>query len=131
MANFTFHNPSGSSYFVLELIRRETDGFYPTSSIQSSYLSGSSFSNLISPVNNPIVAGWATGTVSGVGDVDKGFHWGIVVPSGTSSVDFTPGITIPISESTLQGTGEFNLILGATTYTPDQLNDGTPSPQIS
>ena len=131
MANFTFHNPSGSAYFVLELIPRETDGFYPTSSIQASYLSGSSFSNLTSSVTNPIVAGWTTGTTNGVGDVNKGFHWGIVVPPGTSSVDFTPGVTIPVSESTFQGTGEFNLIFSSTTYTSDQLYNKLPSPQIS
>lgn len=111
MANYTFHNPSGSAYFTVELIRRTTDGFYPTSSAQTAYFSGSSFSNLTSSVTNPIVAGWASGVTNGVGDVDKGYIWSIVVPPGTSSVDFTSGTTIPTSESIFRGTGEFTLIL--------------------
>jgi hypothetical protein len=35
----------------------------------------------------------------------------MVIPEGTSSVDFNPGITIPISESIFRGTGEFTLTL--------------------
>jgi len=35
----------------------------------------------------------------------------MVIPEGTSSVDFTPGLTIPPSESIFRGTGEFTLIL--------------------
>lgn len=97
MATFTFHNPSSSAYFTLELIRRNEDGFYPTSSIQSQYLSGSNFSNITSSVTNPVV--------------ENRFIWGCVVPPGTSSIDFFPGITIPISESKLRGTGEYNMIL--------------------
>tara|TARA_R110000824_G_scaffold19619_1_gene75584 strand:- start:923 stop:1264 length:342 start_codon:yes stop_codon:yes gene_type:complete len=111
MANFTFHNPSGSAYFVYELLPRSSDGIFPSSSVQISYLSGSSFSNLTSSVTNPIVADWTTGVTNGVGDVDGGFHWGVVIPEGTSSVDFTPGATIPVSESIFRGTGEFTLIL--------------------
>ena len=111
MANYTFHNPSGSAYFVHELIPRETDGYFPTSSVQASYFSGSVFSNLTSSVTNPIVAYWTTGVVNGVGTVDGGFHWGMVIPEGTSSVDFSPGITIPLSQSRFCGTGQFKLIL--------------------
>jgi hypothetical protein len=97
MATFTFHNPSVSSYFTLELIRRPEDGFYPTSSIQHQYFSGSNFSNITSSVTNPTVEGK--------------YVWSCVVPPGTSSIDFTPGITIPVSQSMLRGTGEYNLIL--------------------
>jgi hypothetical protein len=111
MANFTFHNPSGSAYFVFHLLPRSSDGFYPSSSAQIAYLSGSSFSNLTSSVTNPIVASWTTGVTDGVGDVNGGFHWGVVVPPGTSSFDFSPGTTIPVSESVFRATGEFTLIL--------------------
>jgi hypothetical protein len=111
MANYTFHNPSGSSYFVHELIPRETDGYFPSSSAQIAYFSGSAFSNLTSSVTDPIVAYWTTGVVNGVGTVNGGFSWGMVIPEGTSSVDFTPGITIPISESNFRGTGTYTLIL--------------------
>lgn len=111
MATYTFHNPSGSSYFTHELIPRKTDGYYPTSSAQIAYFSGSSYSDLTSSVTNPTVAGWTTGVTNGVGDVNKGYIWSIVVPPGTSSVVFTPGTSIPVSESIFRGTGEFTLIL--------------------
>ena len=111
MATYTFHNPSGIAYFVHELIPRETDGFFPTSSAQAAYFSGSSYSNLTSSVTNPIVATWTTGTTNGVGTAKGGFTWGVVVPEGTSSVDFTPGISIPVSESRFRSTGNITLIL--------------------
>ena len=97
MATFTFHNPSVSSYFTLELIGKSDSGFYPTSSIQYQYLSGSNFTNITSSVTNPIVEGK--------------YVWSCVVPPGTSSIDFNPGTTIPVSESIFRGTGEFTLIL--------------------
>ena len=111
MATYTFHNPSSSAYFSQELIRDPITGFYPTSSTQTSYYSGSSYSDLTSSVTNPIVAGWTTGVTNGVGDANKGYIWSTVVPPGTSSVVFTPGATIPVSESIFRGTGEFTLIL--------------------
>ena len=110
MATYSFANPSGSAYFTLELIR-DSNGFYPTSAAQTAYISGSSFTQLTSSVTNPIVAKWATGVVDGMGDVDGGYIWSIVVPPGSSSVIFTPGATIPVSESTFRGTGEYTLTL--------------------
>ncbi len=110
MATFSFANPSGSAYFTLELIR-DSDGFYPTSSAQTAYFSGSSFTQLTSSVTNPIVAKWTTGVTNGMGDVNGGYIWSIVVPPGSSSVVFTPGTTIPVSESIFRGTGEFTLTL--------------------
>ena len=42
MAKFTFNNTNGgSSYFTLELRRRSSDGFYPSSSLQETFLTGS------------------------------------------------------------------------------------------
>ena len=110
MATFSFANPSGSAYFTLELIR-DSNGFYPTSAAQTAYISGSSFTQLTSSVTNPIVAKWTTGVVDGMGDVNGGYIWSIVVPPGSSSVVFTPGATIPVSESIFRGTGEFTLTL--------------------
>ena len=110
MATFAFANPSTSAYFTLELIR-DSNGFYPTSAAQTAYISGSSFTQLTSSVTNPIVAKWATGVVDGMGDVNGGYIWSIVVPPGSSSVVFTPGATIPVSESIFRGTGEFTLTL--------------------
>jgi len=112
MATFSFANPSGSAYFTLELIR-DSDGFYPTSSAQTTYFSASSFTELTSSVTNPIVAKWATGVVDGMGSLgaNGGYIWSIVVPPGSSSVVFTPGATIPVSESTFRGTGEYTLTL--------------------
>ena len=110
MATFSFANPSGSAYFTLQLIR-DSDGFYPTSSVQTTYFSASSFTELTSSVTNPIVAKWATGVVDGMGSVNGGYIWSIVVPPGSSSVVFTPGATIPVSESILRGTGEYVLTL--------------------
>ena len=110
MATFAFANPSTSAYFTLELIR-DSNGFYPTSAAQTAYISGSSFTQLTSSVTNPIVAKWATGVVDGMGDVNGGYIWSIVVPPGSSSVVFTPGTTIPVSESIFRGTGEFTLTL--------------------
>ena len=110
MATYSFANPSGSAYFTLELIR-DSNGFYPTSAAQTAYISGSSFTQLTSSVTNPIVAKWTTGVVDGMGDVNGGYIWSIVVPPGSSSVVFTPGATIPVSESTFRGTGEYTLTL--------------------
>ena len=110
MATFAFANPSTSAYFTLELIR-DSNGFYPTSAAQTAYISGSSFTQLTSSVTNPIVAKWATGVVDGMGSVNGGYIWSIVVPPGSSSVVFTPGATIPVSESIFRGTGEYTLTL--------------------
>ena len=110
MATFSFANPSTSAYFTLELIR-DSNGFYPTSAAQTAYISGSSFTQLTSSVTNPIVAKWNTGVVDGMGDVNGGYIWSIVVPPGSSSVIFTPGATIPVSESIFKGTGEYTLTL--------------------
>ena len=76
MSTFTFHNPSGSAYFVLEAIPRSTDLLYPTSSTQIYYISGSSFTEVTSSVTNPFVV--------------NDFKWGAVIPPGTSSFVWGP-----------------------------------------
>jgi len=99
MATYTFHNPSGSAYFTHELIRDPITGFYPTSSAQSSYFSGSIFSQITSSV------------IGNKEPVKGNYVWSTVVPPGTSSLVMTPGATIPVSGSIFRGTGEFTLIL--------------------
>ena len=99
MATYTFHNPSTSAYFTHELIRDPLTGFYPTSSAQSQYFSGSIFSEITSSV------------IGNKEPVRENYIFSTVVPPGTSSFVLTPGISIPISESIFRGTGEFTLIL--------------------
>tara|TARA_B100000963_G_scaffold252286_1_gene221026 strand:- start:4732 stop:5034 length:303 start_codon:yes stop_codon:yes gene_type:complete len=98
MATYTFHNPSTSAYFTHELIRG-SNGFYPTSSAQSQYFSGSIFSQITSSV------------IGNKEPIRGDFIFSTVVPPGTSSFVLTPGIDIPVSESIFRGTGEFTLIL--------------------
>ena len=78
---------------------RDSNGFYPTSSAQSQYFSGSIFSQITSSVTQnkePVKGNYVFSTV---------------VPPGTSSFVLTPGATIPVSGSIFRGTGEFTLIL--------------------
>ena len=98
MATYTFPNPSTSAYITHELIR-DSNGFYPTSSTQSQYFSGSIFSQITSSV------------IGNKEPVRGNFIFSTVVPPGTSSFVLTPGIDIPVSESIFRGTGEFTLIL--------------------
>ena len=100
MAKFTFHNPSGSSYFTFELRRRPTDGFFPTSSAQNTFMlpdDQAEFFNFSGINENGLVR--------------SSFIFSAVIPSGTSSLEFNPSVTIPSSGSRLRGTGEFNLVL--------------------
>lgn len=108
MAKFTFHNPGGSSYFVLRTIPRESDGAYPTSSAQINFISGSSFSDVTSSVEKPFVV--------------NDFKWGAVIPNGTSSFVWPSGstenaTTVPASESQMSGTGNGTVTIGETTFT--------------
>lgn len=117
MSTFTFHNPSGSAYFVLEAIPRKTDGFYPTSSNQIYYISGSSFTGITSSITNPFVI--------------NDFKWGAVIPSGTSSFVWGPSgsVEIPASQSRIIGTGMYNMTIGDDAFTYKELynwNYGVP-----
>ena len=97
MARFEFINPGGSSYFTLEL-RRRPDGFFPTSSAQTKFMNSTSsgeFQNFSGVNENGLVR--------------SNFIFSVVVPSGTSSFDFSPQVTIPASGSRLRGTGTFNV----------------------
>tara|TARA_R100001509_G_C4882623_1_gene220652 strand:- start:3393 stop:3680 length:288 start_codon:yes stop_codon:yes gene_type:complete len=91
-ATFTFHNPSGSAYFVMETTRSLDTGTYLTGTPK--YASGS-FSEF-------------TGSNS---IVQSDFIFGQVVPPGTSSFKFNNTITIPVENVFFRGTGEYNLIV--------------------
>lgn len=110
MASLTFNNQSsGTSYVVLDITPNASQ-IIPSSTPK--YLSGSSFSSFTGISEDMIVV--------------NDYQLGVVVPEGNSSFDFTPGVTIPISESFINGAGECSVIFveGATTIniTPDELN---------
>ena len=94
MATFTFHNPSGSSYFTMETTRSFDTGTYLSGTPQ--YASGS-FSQL-------------TG-VNAEHTVQSDFIFSQVIPHGTSSFVFNNGITIPAGTVFFRGTGEYDLIV--------------------
>jgi len=122
MATYTFHNPSGSSYFVLNLIPRE-DGIFPSSSAQSSFLSP------IKVLDNNTVS-----------LVKNNYKLGVIVPRGTSSFSFYNDTNIPTSASTYQGTGDTSLTVtgvagfgssgSSHTYSAKQLREKTPAADI-
>ena len=120
MSTFTFHNPSGSSYFVLETIPRKTDGIYPTSSNQIDYISGSSFINVTSSIKTPFIL--------------NDFKFGVVIPPGTSSFVWGPSgsVEIPASQSRIIGTGMFDMTIGDDAFTYKELYNWTNSvPKIT
>jgi len=92
MATFTFHNPSGSSYFTMETTRSFDTGTYLTGTPK--YASGS-FSQI-------------TGSDS---IVQSDFIFSQVVPPGTSSFVFSNSVTVPTGCVFFRGTGEYNLIV--------------------
>ena len=90
LKTFTFTNPSGSSYFVLETIRN-TQGFY----------------NGTSPTN-------ASGSYvisASMGLVTSSYISSIVVQPGISSFKFTPANTVTGTTYYLRGTGMYSLII--------------------
>lgn len=93
MANYTFHNPSGSAYFVFETERNNYEVYDSTS---GKYASGS-FSNFTGSNPDHIV--------------QSDYIWGQVIPPGTSSFDFNGAVTVPISGTRFRGTGEFTVII--------------------
>ena len=92
MATFTFHNPSGSSYFTMETTRSFDSGTYLAGTPK--YASGS-FSQITGSDNI----------------VQSDFIFSQVIPHGTSSFVFNNGITIPAGTVFFRGTGEYDLIV--------------------
>lgn len=90
LKTFTFENPSGSSYFMMETVRTSS-GFYDT----------------LSPKN---FEGDYT-TTSSMGLVTSSYIAGIVVQPGTSSFEFTPNTPVTGSTYYLRGTGMYSLTI--------------------
>jgi hypothetical protein len=90
LKTFTFNNPGGSSYFVLETIRDQNGTF----------------------TNKPACAEGTWVVSSSMGLVQSPFMAAVVVQPGTSSLTFTP--TLPTVTGTnyyLRGTGQFTLVI--------------------
>ena len=96
MATFTFHNPSGSSYFTMETVRVNEPGiyWYTSSSIKCASGSFSSFTGSKAEHIN-----------------QSNYIFAQVIPHGTSSFEFNNAITIPAGAVYFRGTGEYNLIV--------------------
>jgi len=91
-----FQNPSGSAYFFLvqNTSKDQDTGFFPESA--TSYATGT-FSNL--------------NRVTEASIIEDRFKFGVVVPEGSSSMDFSPTDTTGAGSITLKGTGMFTLII--------------------
>lgn len=125
MAKFTFHNSGRSSYFTLETIPRKSDGFYPTSSTQINFISGSGFSDVTSSI---LDSGYTP-------FVENDFRWSVVLPPGTSSFVWPSGstgnaTTVPTSESQMAATGEGTVTIGETTFNLQDLTSFTFAPEL-
>ena len=127
MAKFTFHNSGQFSYFTLRAIPRETDGFYPTSSNQITFISGAGFSDVTSSIKNETF---------GSPFVEGDFQWSVALPLGTSSFIWPSGstetaTTVPASESQMAATGEGTLTIGETTFNLQDLTSFTFAPELT
>ena len=87
---FTFTNPSGSSYFVLQTIPNSI-GVYDNTSPK----------NAIGTYVNAELYGLVTSS----------FVFGTVVHEGITSFTFAPTTTVAASSAYLKGTGEFSLTI--------------------
>lgn len=93
MATFSFtNNNSGSVYFTYETNRNE-NGFYDVTSLKAA---SGSFSSITDLDENTII--------------QSDYIWSVVLPSGTSSLVFTPAVIVP-------GGSVNYLITGNSTYT--------------
>lgn len=87
--NFTFINPSGSSYFCIETVT--TSSMYDSNSLK-----GCDGSWIIS---------------ESMGFVTSHYIAGAVIQNSSSSIDFTPSNLIPVGGVNFRGTGEYTLII--------------------
>ena len=101
--NFSFTNPSGSSYFTMETIPTST-GFYGAASPKN--FSGS-FENTSHPYQDPT----NPLSMNPWGLVTSSYIASVVVPPGFSSFDFFPAITVIGTTYRLRGTGAYSLTI--------------------
>ena len=87
--NFSFSNPSGSSYFCIETV--------------------TSISRYDSNSNKNCEGIWSVS--SSIGLVTSSYIAGVVIQPGSSSIDFTPNSSISAGDIYFRGTGEYTLII--------------------
>jgi len=87
--NFTFINPSGSSYFCVETFT--TSSMYDSNSLKG------------------CVGNWVVS--ESMGFVTSFYIAGAVIQNNSSSITFTPSNAIPIGGVKFRGTGEYTLII--------------------
>jgi len=87
---FTFSNPSGSSYFIIETVQDATG----------------SFSGKQQTTNGTWVPSSAT-----MGAVNSLYFAAVVVPPGASSVILTPTTSITGTNYRMKGTGAFSVVV--------------------
>ena len=90
LKTFTFTNPSGSSYFVLESVRN-SEGYYDSTTptnCEGAYLVSSSMTL-----------------------VTSSYISSVVVPTGVSSFKYTPDSAVTGTNYYLRGTGEYTLTI--------------------
>ena len=90
LKTFTFTNPSGSSYFVLETVRNNI-GQYDVSSPTCA------------------VGSWVVS--SSMGFVSSSYIASVVVQPGVSSLTFTPSSSVTGTSYYLRGTGAYSLTI--------------------
>jgi len=91
LKTFTFTNPSGSSYFVMETNRIEGSGWYDSSSFKN-------FEGTYSVSKS-------------MGLVTSSYIASIVVQPGTSQFTFTPDVAVTGTTYRLRGTGMYSLVI--------------------
>jgi hypothetical protein len=87
--NFSFTNPSGSSYFCIETVT--TSSMYDSNSLKG------------------CDGNWVVS--ESMGFVTSYYIAGAVIQNSSSSITFTPSNTIPIGGVKFRGTGEYTLII--------------------
>ena len=87
--NFTFINPSGSSYFCIETFT--TSSMYDSNSLKG------------------CEGNWVVS--ESMGFVTSYYITGAVIQNNSSSINFTPSNTMPIGGIEFRGTGEYTLII--------------------
>tara|TARA_R110000822_G_scaffold45541_8_gene121783 strand:+ start:2231 stop:2569 length:339 start_codon:yes stop_codon:yes gene_type:complete len=90
LKTFTFNNPSGSSYFVIETLRN-TNGYYDSTTptnCEGAYLVSSSMTL-----------------------VTSSYISSVVVPTGVSSFKYTPDSAVTGTDYYLRGVGDYTLTI--------------------
>ena len=99
-----FNNPSGSSYFTLE-VNRNSNGFYDSGSATISAGTYNHFSGSFTKLQS-----FSTSSLP-VALVTSSYIFSMVIPEGTGSFKFTPSTAVSANAARLRGTGEYVLTI--------------------